>query len=279
MSILTLPPELILEVLEIAADVDYASPFALALACKAISRFIDHILYRTVVLNSPTNISLFLRTTSTKPASFLPSLVTKILVTVIELPSLAKEQLVEIVKACQGIGSTHRSQSDIVRFELHLKSYIDPADESISTLPIIDDRPNPLSLVTHLRICEPGYVWQAPSSLLPPYTSNVTHLHICRRAFANEDNDAEFLEDVEYFLAFPEMEMLVVSVFPSLFKNELETVEGSAIWQALKKVQAGDARLFIIRGHYGWRPAVRVSDGPDFWSCVRRNALAKNDAY
>lgn len=276
-SILILPPELILEILEIATHAN--DPFALALVCKAISQFIDHILYRTVVLNSPKSIALFFRTTTTKPASFLPGLVTKISVTITELPSLAKAQLVAIVKACTGspiIDSTQSRQSNTVRFELHLKSYIDFSEESISTSSIFDDRPNPLSLVTHLRICEPGYVWQAPSSLLPPYTSNLTHLHICRRAFANEDNDAEFLEDVKYFLKFPEMKMLVVGIFPSFVTNDSEALDKSAIWQALQEMQAGEGRLFIIEGRYGsWaseRGVSTVSGPPDFWRDVRKGA-------
>lgn len=292
MSIFILPPELIIEVLEVATAIDYTNtPFALALVCKAISQLVNHILYQTVVLSSPKSISLFFRTTTSKPPCFLTSHIRRILVTVTELSGRVKAQLVGIVKACTGpqavmdLDLAHHSHSarlsPACSFELHLQSYVDLSDESILISSASGDYTlSPLSLVTHLRICEPGYVWQAPSSLLPPHTSNLTHLHICRRAFANEENDAVFLKDVHYFLRSSKMKMVVVSVFPSYFANEMEEVNASSIWQALKMLQAGDERLFVLEGKHGSWTSECVSrivaglSGPlDFWQKVRRSAL------
>lgn len=285
--IFTLPAELILKILDIATSIDFAkSPFALARVCKTISQFIDHILYRTIVLNSPKTISLFFRTTTTKPASFLSEHVKRISVTATgHLHSRIKVQLLRIIDACTGVQTmalAHRSHSDTIRLpsvcasELILESYVDLSKELT-----FDQTPNPLSSVTRLRICEPGSQWVAPSSTLRPFITNLTHLQLCRRAPANEENDITFLDDLRsLFLFAPKLNMVVVSVFPPYFADGGESVKRSYIWRALEVIQEQEERLYITEGNYGswiheWKdPEASASPAgpPNFWLHVARNA-------
>jgi hypothetical protein len=219
------------------------------------------------------------------------------------------------MEACTGVQTlalAHRSHADAIRLcsacpsELILESYIDLSDDS-AFVSSTDNQPDPLSSVARLRICEPGHVWDPPSSSLRLPMLNLTHLHLCRRAFANEENDAIFMEDVRSLLQSVirlkmigawlhfsakstdiDIRDLVVSIFPPsyLTSDDVVGVENSDIWHALGELQLEDDRLFVVKGKYGswiseWKDPGAVaspSGPPDFWDHVRQTVpVVKRD--
>lgn len=173
-----------------------------------------------------------------------------------------------------------------------------------------------LDNLTHLRLAEPGHMFVSPSSFLTALgpLSHLTHLHLNRRASANEDNDIAFVQDCEDVLRRKEgLKMLVVSVFLPFYYSmtapalpagggadedaemremdeekareatmERECVE-SSLWRMLQELKAKDERLVIIQGQEGaWRKeweGVRVianaTGAGDFWVRAKQRAAAR----
>lgn len=183
---------------------------------------------------------------------------------------------------------THRSHSDPIRLpsacpsELILESYVDLSGESTFASATPDGKHTSLSSITKLRVCEPGSGWDSPSSFLRPFLANLTHLHLCRRAFANEENDVEFLDDVRTFLlCASKLEMVAVSIFPSqLYESVSESVTESNIWVALEDMAKDDERLCILQGKYGswtsdWKDPLTIASPagpPNFWRRLDRRS-------
>lgn len=157
----------------------------------------------------------------------------------------------------------------------------------------------------------------SPSSFLSVLgpLPHLTHLHLNRRASANEDNDIAFVQDCEDVLRQREgLKMLVVSVFLPFYYSmtapalpavaggadedaemhevneekareatmERECVE-SSLWKMLQELKAKDERLVIIQGQEGaWRKeweGVRVianaTGAGDFWVRAKQRATAR----
>lgn len=270
--LLNLPNELVIEILELSLR--QSRPSSLAIISKAISTFIETILYRTVVLHSKDAVALFHRTAQTKSKTFLATYVKKLVVTWNIMPhSLTSDQLWEIMAACVGLrslilpsGYHPLSVASILRSpdrdglcELTLQAY-DEEDElgrctSMHYLPFESTTAatNEASL-THLRICEPSVGWSSPSCILESFgpLPHITHLQLSRRINANEENDLIFMEDVRDILhCRTGLKVLIVTIFKYQSWGDWDVVEDSSIWQMMRSIAEQDPRLLLIQGSYG----------------------------
>lgn len=137
--------------------------------------------------------------------------------------------------------------------------------------------------VTHLCIAEPADAWYSPLAFLEVFPS-LTHIALPRRAHANTENDELFIGAVKAILQEPEIQVVVITIFPQsgvgADKEEgvdrdasrLLDIKDSAIWLAAEELRKGDNRLFVVNGHSGsWRrdwqgPAVVARPtGPGNW--------------
>lgn len=141
---------------------------------------------------------------------------------------------------------------------------------------------------------------------------HLTHLHLNRRASANEDNDIAFVQDCEDVLRRREgLKILVVSVFLPFYYSmrmpsfpamadedaEMEEVDEekarevmqerecieSSLWRMLQELKAKDDRLVIIQGQEGaWRKEwegvsviANATGAGDFWVRAKQRAAAR----
>ncbi|KAL0955871.1 hypothetical protein HGRIS_002070 [Hohenbuehelia grisea] len=301
-AILSIPNELIIDILELAITHDKASASRLAVVCKTISEFIDIILYRTVLLHSLNTISLFNRTVHTKSLDFLQSHVKQISITC--EPSTYKpntaSQLSHIIRACAPYALVAPSQYEPLYLcpkpytssqsslaHIVIESFIVDlaAGEGNLAAPILPAASDSLS---HLRVCEPSDGWASPLSILASFGSlpHLTHLHLARRADSNTDNDVIFVDELRAILrSRPALRMLVVSVFSPEWLDATSARE-SSLWGALQEARGLDGRLVVRLGTYGeWRRewkgeavAMRPTGPADFWKKCALEAVASADA-
>lgn len=293
-----IPSELILDILEQAILVSKPSAFALARVSKSISNFIDIILYRTVVLDSPQTIALFHRTVRTKSLTFLSERVKRLAVTwkPESYRTSTRQQVLAIIGACTGLlslavpsfpepinlSSVTWETGRGCPSELSIQSYDDGACVWSPSLPdaSLFSSPDITSPVTHLRVCEPGDTWHSPSSILSSFgpLPELTHLQLSRRINSNEDNDLTFIEDVRAILhSRATLKMLVISVFPTPWLIS-RAVHQSNIWKQLSALRNEDSRLVLMKGIYGmWKDewsGMSAACGPvDFWSHVNASQV------
>ncbi|KAG7091112.1 hypothetical protein E1B28_010166 [Marasmius oreades] len=293
--LLDLPAELILDVLELSLKDNKAS--TLAVVCKTICSFVDAILYRKVVLNSKDTISLFHRTTLSKPPSFFATHVNKLILTYNASPdSIQFRRVLDITSTCSGLRSLvlpsgykkgaiesiiHSTRGDnLAEILIHshegLRSLYNDID--IPDAPLRD-----LSYtlpVTHLRISEPGDGFVSPCSFLSAIgpLPRLSHLQLSRRINSNEDNDQVFVHDVDYILrSQPELQMLVVSVFPLTWAPmSVSDIPQSSIWFMMEDLSKRDARLVVRQGEpkewkIEWNGVRRANLGEirDFWAASK----------
>lgn len=291
-QLLTLPAELLFDILEIC--VSNGKPTMLATICHLIYGFVEDILYRTVVLDSNDAVDHFHRTIYSKSPSFLTAHVKRLAFTWTPFPQSSSCQKVwDIIVACSGVktlslppGYHPLSLASVVHArgstgvcELTMASY-DELDYMgrCTSLQYVPDtqRTREVSSLTHLRVCEPSIAWCPPSSMLQSFGDlpHLTHLQLARRAYANEDNDNTFLEDVSDTLHLrPNLQMLVVVIFPCLWAEE-DDISQSSIWKKLSMMAEADGRLFITHGEYGaWREECRTSPSTpgrpsSFWTVL-----------
>ncbi|THV05154.1 hypothetical protein K435DRAFT_816704 [Dendrothele bispora CBS 962.96] len=254
--LLRLPSELVLDILELALS--ETKPKVLATVSKAVSSYVETIVYRTVVLDSKDTINLFHRTTLSKSSNFLACHVKKLVLTW-GPPSKTVQftRLLDIVAACTGLcalvlpsGYDVDTIATILRAHRGntLSEMIVHSHEGVSLLSMF--YPNTMkvdystraSSITHLRICETSSGWVAPREMLDMFGTlpQLTHLELPRRIHANEDNDATFLEDIRAILRTrPFMKMLAVSVFPQSWSPPQDVCE-SSIWEMLSALRSED---------------------------------------
>ncbi|KDQ50849.1 hypothetical protein JAAARDRAFT_41635 [Jaapia argillacea MUCL 33604] len=322
--LLTLPSELILKILDLVIIYNRRNASALASICKRISQLIDIILYTNVTLATPHKISLFHRTTLTKPPGFISNHVKKLAVTWTgRMHSHVENELARIVHTCSGCRvlalppcdlpftasfpprtSSYRDVKHITTssppspFELVLGSYIDLAPKPIlsfylpagsTSTPSSHRKPNPalFASLTHLRFCEPSDLYHSLPSVLDSFSSplsSLSHLHLCRRARANEDNDLAFTSDIRDCLRSRKtLKMMVVSIFPSLRRESQDRelmrkdIRESSIWLLLDEVAREDERLLVVDGEYGaWVKEWQTPSLFNFWDdAVKRHAQIK----
>ena len=264
--LLNLPPELILDILELSLT--KAKPSALAAVSKMVSTFVESIIYRTVVLDSARAVSLFHRTIEARSSLFLASHVKKLVVSWSPTaPNAFTRLLWDIVTACTGARSLtiptgfhpvslSSSHHDTLS-ELTIESY-----DELGGCASLSRQPSPS--LTHLRICEPSMQWYSPASMLESFGPllYLTHLQFARRIHANDENDLIFMEDICNLLRRQaNMKMIVVSIFaPSWAPSE--PVEDSNIWKMMHSVAVGEPRLIVVKGEYGqWKNLRDI----DFW--------------
>lgn len=290
-----LPAEIIMHILELALLHD--RPRDLASISQIIRHFVNTIIYRAVVLDSPHAISLFHRTASSPRSSHLLAHVKRLAITwepeyfspsteqqlrgiVARCPSL---RAVAVPSCCQinisPSGTIHHDGPS----ELTIQSFEDFANsDPLSALPLL---PVYFSTsLTHLRICEPSNTWQSPLSIVAAFhdAPNLTHLQLARRADSNEDNDVVFAEDIAYLLATRKnLKMVVVSIFGGLMRASPVALHESSIWMLVSKLQEVDPRVVVIEGEMGkWREEWKDVKGlrcggrlVDFWDMARRQRL------
>lgn len=272
-SLLAIPDELILDILELA--ILQCKPSTLAVISKAISAHIDYIIYRTVVLGDLKTVHLFAWTTRRKTRSFMAGHVKSLAVT------LAPEQyqrgsrtlISEIIAACTGVRkltvpSCHHPisiPSVLARHDGLLELTIQSYDEAhTSNYPDLTLSP------THLRFCEPSDAWCSPLSMLELFGAlpDLRYLELTRRADANEENDAVFYGDILHILdTSPRLKLVVIRIFPQSWwtTEHLPAVTGSNIWALMHNVVEHDARAILLQGKYGeWKES--AAQGVDYWT-------------
>ncbi|KAJ3784878.1 hypothetical protein GGU10DRAFT_356441 [Lentinula aff. detonsa] len=282
--LLNLPAELVLDILE--SVLLETKPSALSIISKVISRFVDIIIYRTVVLHSKESLTLFHRTTLSRSPGFFASHVKKLVVSYQPHNEVNYFRAQRVIAVCGGIrslvlpmwfgtdclasvmeGRTDGGLSEIIiqspdgmiaPFEcLHKNSQLaDTISDSI----------------THLRICEPGGGWTSPKEILHPFGAlrNLTHLQLSRRANANSDNDLKFQEQVRSILQTrPALCVLAVVFYPQLWVAD-EDVRESDIWAMMREVAEQDGRLLLVQGkNDDWENQWRSTNsdaGRRFWA-------------
>ncbi|KAL0571624.1 hypothetical protein V5O48_010331 [Marasmius crinis-equi] len=264
--LLSLPTELVLSILELC--IERSRQNTLAVVCKAVSRFVDAILYRTVILDSRETIYLFHQTTLSKPPSFFANHV-KCLNLSYNPPSNSVQfhRLQDIITSCSGMRSLvlppgyeqrgiqatlHALRSDELA-DIVIHSLEGPQATKTDSIASRTHLHFPALPVTHLRVCEPGNVFIAPCSLLSTFGSlpRLSHLQLSRRINANAYNDQVFIDDVVRILRTrPELKMLVVCVFPQRWTPlaQSDAVAESNIWNMLREISEQDCRLSVRGG-------------------------------
>lgn len=288
-----LPAEIIIHILELALCNNRASD--LALISHIIRHFVNIIIYRTVVLDTPHTITLFHRTATCPRASYLLTHVKRLAITWEPeyFTSSAERQLREIVAQCPALRSfavpccrqisispsgalPHDGPSDLTIQSFEDISGPHPISSELPLLPAYFS-----TSLTHLRICEPSNTWQSPLSMIAAFhdTPNLTHLHLARRADSNEDNDVIFAEDIAYLLSTRKnLKMVVISIFGGPTRLSQVALRESSIWMLASKLREVDSRVVIIEGEVGkWREAwkdtkeFRRGGHPiDFWDMIQQ---------
>ncbi|KAG2369205.1 hypothetical protein BDR07DRAFT_1559266 [Suillus spraguei] len=180
--------------------------------------------------------------------------------------------------------------------ELILDSYVDLAKTRCTTPPIAQWRPSAPSTPIHSLPATPSttrpstpdssctmtpvvlwviYHRLLYSTMLPTFASQNQRMH---------ENDELFIGAVKAILQEPEIQVVVITIFPQsgvgADKEEgvdrdasrLLDIKDSTIWLAAEELRKGDNRLFVVNGHSGsWRrdwqgPAVVARPtGPGNW--------------
>ncbi|KAL0571551.1 hypothetical protein V5O48_010412 [Marasmius crinis-equi] len=290
--LLNLPAELVLDILELCLKEN--RPSTLTVVCKAISGFVDAILYRIVVLDSRETVNLFHRTTLSKPPTFFATHVKKLVLAYNpSVDSIQFRRVLDIVAPCSGLRSLvlpSGYEKPAIQSILHalssdgLAEILIHSHQGLRTFDAGTTRLDYTLPVTHLRVCEPGDGFVAPCSLLSAFGSlpRLSHLQLARRINSNEDNDQVFVDDVVHILETrPELTMLVVSIFPlSWSPTPQASVIESSIWDMLQKLSKRDKRLLVRLGEYKeWnveRDGVRrakLGETSDFWVSSKYNEM------
>jgi len=267
---LNLPAELVLDILELALS--ETKPSTLTTLSKVISYFVDIILYRTVVLHSKECITLFHRTTLSRPPTFFASHVKKLVV------SYKPQNLISLQRAQQAISVCRGAPKLILSMWFGMDCLASPMrDGGVSELVLYSPngmatespRKNfPDSLgdsITHLRVCEPGEGWTAPEEIMCAFGSlrGLTHLQLARRINSNVENDRKFEEQVRAILQTrPSLSTLAVIIYPQPWAAEEDVCE-SDIWTAMRELSEQDGRLFLGQG--------KIEDWGKYESEVDRN--------
>lgn len=130
--------------------------------------------------------------------------------------------------------------------------------------------------ITHLRFCEPSEFWYSPLEILMSFGElpHLSHLQLCRRSEANEDNDVTFMEELEAILQKRKsLKMLVVSIFSPNWSGD-QSVLTSSIWKALGTLVERDERVYRLAGKNGeWKnqwEGHRLKASPaNFWQDLK----------
>jgi len=275
--LLNIPAELTLIILELA--IRECKPSTLAVVSKAISAYIDHIIYRTVVLNDLKTIHLFAWTTRRRSPSFMAEHVKSLAVTLTpeHYRRGSSSVISEIIAACTGVRklavpSCHHpislpsvlTQHDGLS-ELTIQSY----DEAQSSdFPVFTRSP------THLRICEPSDAWCSPLSMLESFgpLPDLRYLELSRRTNANEENDAIFVSEILRILDInPRLKTMVIRIFPQSWwsAEQVPDITGSTIWALMQSVVEHDSRVILLEGKYGeWKES--AAQGVDYWAGLQQ---------
>lgn len=284
--ILCIPAEITLEILEHAISASRDSAFALARTCKHISHFVDTLLYRTVVL--PTTLALVRlhRTLLERGPAFAAAYVRRIIVasSLPQWQGLMKAPLPDILNMCTGVRNIEITDAyahvlpSVRAFRLANTSpnMSAPCEVTLSTYADLHAECGVLPGISRVRILAPSqYTWVPPHASLAPALPGLTHIALPRRAGANEDNDEEFIKDVHAFLAAPDMQMVVVVVWPPRYGNGAQDeVTGSEMWKRAEEVRKGDSRVVVIEGRDDEDDSTRRSPvlntcGDGFWERMR----------
>lgn len=257
--LLKLPAELVLDILELSLS--ETKPSTLAIISKVISCFVDIILYRTVVLHSKESITLFHRTTLSRPVSFFASHVKKLVVSYKPQNLINFQRAQQAISVCGGarslvlsmwfgmdcLASIMQGRADGGVSEVILHSPDGMAMESLRKNLPLDTHSDS---VTHLRVCEPGEGWTAPDDILRSFGTlrGLTHLQLARRINSNVDNDRKFEEQVRTILQTrPTLAILAVVIYPQPWAPE-EDVSESDIWGTMREVAEQDSRVVLSQG-------------------------------
>ncbi|KAJ7246245.1 hypothetical protein C8J57DRAFT_1190593 [Mycena rebaudengoi] len=286
--ILEIPTELGFEILELALR---NTPFhTLAAVSAAFSALISTIIYRTVVLDSETTLSLFSRTVQSKSPDFLHSHVKTLVITLepARFTAATRIELERIIASCTGVRTLALPRPGILaaalaHHPLHLSLPFEVIIQSFDEAKPFEwgcVLPKPASeypaahlssSITHLRVCEPGDVWYSPLSILQFFGGayHLTHLALVRRMNSNTDNDAIFVEEVcSLLVSRPNLKMIVVSIFPEQWPryfDEMIPATSSSIWQTLSFVAEADPRVVLVEGVKGWTETIPWARCPNFW--------------
>lgn len=278
--LLELPTELVLEVLGLSLI--QSKPSTLSSVSKATKSFVEHIIYRTVILDSARSVALFHKIIERRSANFLALHVKKLIISWSPIPhSASARQIWDIVGACssglrslalpngfhpQSIAAVISSHEGL--YELTIESY-DEVDRlgRCASLHYLPAAFNGGSNLTHLRICEPSMHWCSPAAILESFGQlpHLTHLQLARRIHANDENDIIFVEDICNLLYHRKtMRQVVVSIFPPSW-SPCQSVEDSNIWALVQQAARDEPRLHVAKGEHGsWKN--EWPQGIDFWA-------------
>ncbi|KIK67521.1 hypothetical protein GYMLUDRAFT_55274 [Collybiopsis luxurians FD-317 M1] len=283
--LLNLPAELVLEILELVlAD---TKPSVLSTISRAISLLVDIILYRTVVLHSKESVTLFHRTTLSRPPAFFNSHVKKLVVSYKPQNGVSYERAQRAIAVCTGARSLILSMwfgADCLTSIMEKRADGGVSEITLQSpdgiqIPHAICKPSQLAdsaseSVSHLRISEPGEGWTSPEEILRAFGTlpNLTHLQLSRRVNSNVENDQKFEEQVRsILLTRPTLCTLAVVMIPQSWAPD-ENVEESDIWDMMRQVAELDSRLVLVKGELGdWGKQWRHADsktGRSFWNQV-----------
>ncbi|KXN87489.1 hypothetical protein AN958_08794 [Leucoagaricus sp. SymC.cos] len=265
-----LPAEIIIHILELALQNDH--PKDLALISQIIQHFVNIIIYRTIVIDTPHTTTLLYRTASFRHSSHLLTHVKRLAITWEPeyFTSSAEQQLRQIIAHCPSLRTIavpspcqinispsvilpkHDGPSDLTIQSFDDFSGSDPLSSDLPLLPTYFS-----TSLTHLRICEPGNTWQSPLSMITSLNGapSLTHLQLARRTDSNEDNDVIFTEEIAHLLATRKnLKVVIVSIFGGLMRASSEAIRESSIWMLVSKLRDADSRVIVVEGELGkWR--------------------------
>ncbi|KAF7362258.1 hypothetical protein MVEN_00572200 [Mycena venus] len=274
-----IPTEIGLEIVELAL---LSTPSTiLALVSKKFNALVCKMIYKTVILDRLSRITLFHRTVLSKSLEFLGTHVLTLAVTSRSYTTEARIQLEQIVAACTGlrtlaiprpgilasgvISRTRPIELIIQKFDAMTPFEWDPLfAQEIVVSPAARISQN----LTRLRICEPGQVWHSPLETLEFFGSlpGLTHLALARHVNPYGGlNDGAFVSEIRTLLETrPELKMLIVSLFPAAWPRQVPATFSlcghSCICKALIRLADTDKRLVVLAT--GWDTLLEPDKDP-----------------
>lgn len=254
--LIDLPLELLFEIIHFALLESKAS--ALSTIAKHITKTVNTILYRAVILDNIHRASLFLRTAKSNHS--LLQHIRHFSVTAPDLTHQCWADIRSVLPHSKGLLSLalHNGE-DLSAFasatsEGELSALSSITIRQYSDLPVIalvhdEHTPSP---ITHLRICEPSPVWHSPATIMSSFgcPQVLSHVQLSRRVRGNADNDEIFVSEVKEILQdYPELKTVVVSLFPPGWSAHTEdfVIEQTRIGSMLQGI---DARLSVVKGKF-----------------------------
>ncbi|KAF7298040.1 hypothetical protein HMN09_01025300 [Mycena chlorophos] len=261
----SVPNEILLEIIEFAlANGTFAGD--IACVCRPFGSLIDHIVYKTVVLNSAARIARFCYTARARRQAFMTRHVRRLVVSAPDCFTVeVRSQLETILSVCRGVqamaiprpailvapdvvSQTRLNELTIQQFDAMTPFEWDPQFGEAGASPAA----HLTRQISHLRVCEPAAapLFHPPAEIIEFFgpLENLTHLALACRSTQPLHKSRIFLQDIqELLLARPALRVVVVSIFGHDRRRLCGT---ECLCTALQGLR--DRRVVVLAGSHGF---------------------------